>query len=125
MDPAEEKTTGNGEAPPKEIPGDLPKLENKIASQDKKIAYLISKFSKMDSKKDNEIEAPRKVDLLEGRLADLKRVLFDNGLELLGFSDCGIVRLKPTNEAGFDALRKLNTLFPIDILECYFEQYLK
>ncbi len=125
MDPTEEKTTGNGDAPPGEILGDLPKLESKIASQDKKIAYLISKFSKMDSKKNIEVEAPRKVDLLEGRLADLKRVLFDNGLELVGFNDKGIVRLKPTNEAGFDALRKLNTLFPIDILECYFEQYLK
>lgn len=125
MDPVEEKTNGNGGVPPEEIPSDLPKLDRKIASQDKKIAYLISKLSKMDSKKDIEVEAPRKVDLLERRLADLKRVLFDNGLELVGFNDNGIVRLKPTNEAGFDALRKLNTLFPIDILECYFEQYLK
>jgi len=125
MDPAEETTNGNGEAPPEEIPGDLPKLEGKIASQDKKIAYLISKFTKMDATKDIEVEAPQKVDLLEGRLADLKRVLFDHGLELAGFNDNGIVHLKPTNEAGFDTLRKLNTLFPIDILEYYFEQYLK
>ena len=125
MDPAEEKTNGNGGVPPEEVLSDLPKLDRKIASQDKKIAYLISKLSRMDAKKDIEIEAPRKVDSLEGRLADLKRVLFDNGLELVGFNDCGIMRLKPTNEAGFDTLRKLNTLFPIDILECYFEQYLK
>lgn len=125
MDPKEEKTAGNGEAPPEEIPSGLPKLEGKIASQDKKIAYLFGKLSRMDAKKDIEIEAPRKVDLLEVRLADLKRVLFECGLELVGFNDNGIVRLKPTNEAGFDALRKLNTLFPIDVLECYFEQYLK
>lgn len=125
MDPTEEKTTGNSDAPPGEVLSDLPKLESKIASQDKKIAYLISKFTRMDATKDVEIEAPREVDLLEGRLSDLKRVLLDHGLELVGFNDKGIVRLKPANEAGFDTLRKLNTIFPVDILECYFEQFLK
>jgi sugar phosphate isomerase/epimerase len=102
----------------------LKKLNSRIASHDTKIAYLINKIAKMGDKKVLEIEAPEKQKSLESRVTDLKRVLLDHGLEISGFNETGIIRLKPVNEAGFDALRKLNTLFSVEILETYFEQYL-
>ena len=101
---------------------DLPKMESKLASQDHKISYLIKKLAKMEGM-DIEEEIPVPVDSLDKRLANLKRALADHGLEVVGFNELGYIRLKPSNEAGFDTLRKLNTLFHISILETYFEQY--
>jgi len=103
---------------------DLPKLESKLASQDHKISYLIKKLAKLEGM-DIEEEIPVPVDSLDKRLGSLKRALADHGLEIAGFNELGYIRLKPTNESGFDTLRKLNTLFHISILETYFEQYLE
>jgi hypothetical protein len=105
-------------------PEHLSKLESKIASHDTKIAYLINKISKMGGRRAIEIEAPEQSKSLDSRVTELKRVLLDHGLEISGFNEQGVIRLKPINEAGFDTLRKLNTLFCIEVLETYFEQYL-
>jgi hypothetical protein len=104
---------------------ELPNLESRIASHDNKISFLIKKLSRIKGPEDIEIEAPQLGETLEGRLGELKRVLFDHGLEIAGFNENGIVRLRPVNEAGFDTLRKLNTLFHINALETYFKQYLE
>jgi hypothetical protein len=102
---------------------DLPKLEEKLASQDKKIAYLIKRLARMEGVDVEVEESPGPAKTLESRLANLRRVLADHGLEVSGFNECGIVKLKPSNETGFDTLRKLNTMFSIEILECYFEEH--
>jgi hypothetical protein len=104
---------------------DLPKLESKLASQDKKISYLIKRLAKMEGMDIDVGEVPETSVSYEDRVGKLKRVLADHGLEVAGFNEQGIIRLKPTNESGFDTLRKLNTVFSIAILECYFEQYLR
>ena len=82
----------------------LPKIESKLASQDKKISYLVSRLAKMEGM-DVEIEAPHPIESLEKRLENLKRVLVDHGLEVVGFNELGIIKLKPVNESGFDTLR--------------------
>ena len=102
---------------------DLPKIESKLASQDQKISYLIKRLAKMEGM-DFEIEAPLPIESFEDRLGKLKRVLIEYGLEVKGFNELGYISLQPVNEAGFDTLRKLNTLFHIDALEIHFEQYL-
>ena len=102
----------------------LPKIESKLASQDHKIAYLIKKLARMEGVEIEE-EIPAPVESLDMRLANLKRALADHGLEVAGFNETGYIRLKPANEAGFDTLRKLNTLFHISVLETFFEQYLE
>jgi hypothetical protein len=102
---------------------DLPKIESKLASQDHKITYLIKKLARMEGM-DVEIEAPQPIESLETRLGNLKRILSDHGLEVTGFNELGYITLKPSNETGFDTLRKLNTVFHISTLETYFEQYL-
>jgi len=119
------KETGETASSPDDKAEAIPKLESKIASQDKKITYLINKLARMDAKKNVEIEAPVRAERIEEKLPDLKRVLINHGLEIAEFNEKGIIRLKPVNEAGFDTLRKLNTVFPLSILETYFEQYLK
>ncbi len=125
MEHAEKKPEPAKEERPKAPePKHLSKLESKIASHDTKIAYLINKISKMGGKQAVEIEAPEPSKSLDSRVNDLKRILLDHGLEIAGFNEQRVIRLKPVNEAGFDTLRKLNTLFCIDVLETYFEQYL-
>ena len=101
-----------------------PDIDKRLMSQDKRIAYLINRLAKIE-RKDIEFEAPVKTGLTDMRMGELKRVLLDHGLEIAGFNEKGIVRLKPVNGMGFDTLRKLNTLFHIDTLETYFEQYLR
>lgn len=120
-----DKETGETTSSPEDKAEAIPQLEGKIASHDKKIAYLFNKLARMDAKKAVEIEAPVRDERIEEMLPDLKRALIHHGLEIAGFNEKGIIKLKPMNEAGFDTLRKLNTLFPISILETYFEQYLK
>jgi sugar phosphate isomerase/epimerase len=121
-DKAQEPTREESQEAP-EAEG-LKKLNSRIASHDTKIAYLINKIAKMGDKTAVEVEAPEKPRPLESRVTELKRALLDHGLEISGFNETGIIRLKPVNEAGFDTLRKLNTLFSVETLEAYFEQYL-
>jgi sugar phosphate isomerase/epimerase len=104
---------------------DLPKLESRVASQDKKITYLIKKLAKMEGLDIDVGEVPQPIETIESKMSDLKRVLADHGLEIVAFDELGYVRLKPSNEAGFDTLRKLNTVFHVNLLECYFEDYLR
>ena len=101
----------------------LPKLEDKLASQDQKISYLIKRLAKMEGFAIEE-EIPPTIESLNERLGKLKRILADLGLEIIGFNEKGYIRLQPVNDAGFDTLRKLNTQFHINALETYFEQYL-
>ena len=95
----------------------LPKLEEKVESNSNKILYLIRKLNQI-SRVQNE---PSAFALTQQKLIRIAEKLRTVGLVIEYTDGRGCLKLKPIDQKGIETLKKLNTIFPIQVVESFLE----
>ncbi len=95
----------------------LPRIERKLESTNKKIVYLVKRINQLSKTQNGGgIEA-----LTQERLIRVAEKLRNLGL-LIEYSDGrGYLKLKAIDQKGLDTLKRLNTVFPISIIESFLD----
>ena len=93
------------------------RLEEKVESNSNKILYLIRKLNQV-SRTHNE---PTAFALTQQKLIRIAEKLRTVGLVIEYTDGHGCLKLKAIDQKGVETLKKLNTVFPIQVVESFLE----
>ena len=98
----------------------LPRLEEKLESANHKILYLVKRLNQLSKARSSAgIDAPT-----QERLMRLAEKLRDLGIVIEYTDGRGYAKLKALDSRGTDAIKRMNTIFPISLIESYVENVL-
>ncbi len=95
----------------------LPLIEEKLESANTRITYLVKKLNRLSKASEGAgINA-----LTQDRLLRVAEKLRDLGV-IIDYSDGrGYLKLKAVDQKGLDTMKKINTIFPISVIESYLD----
>lgn len=92
-----------------------PSIQEKLESTNNKILYLIKKVNQLSkSRNGTGVSDPE-------RLKNLDRQLAKVGMSIEYADGRGCVKLRADDKRGLDNLKRLNTIFKIDVVESFIE----
>jgi hypothetical protein len=93
----------------------LPRLEEKLESNQNRILYLVKRIEQLSKSK------TAKEGLTQERLLNIVEKLRNIGL-MVEYSDGrGFIKLKAVDQRGLDNLKKLNTIFQFTMIESFLD----
>jgi hypothetical protein len=97
--------------------GCLPRIEEKLESTSTKIQYLLKRIDQLSKARvahgDNNLSQQRLLRVVER----LRKI----GLMVEYTDGRGYVKLKAVDQIGLDTIKRMNTLFPISLIESYLD----
>ena len=97
--------------------GCLPRIEEKLESNHTKILYLIKRINQLSKARSNGDGSG----VTQERLLRIVERLRQIGL-LVEFTDGrGYVKLKAADQKGLDNIKRLNTIFPLSMIESFLD----
>jgi len=98
--------------------GKLPKIEEKIESQNTKITYLVRKINRLSKAQTTGAGINA---VTQERLLTVAEKLRSLGIAIEFSDGLGYLKLKAYDQKGLDTIKKLNTMFPISMVESFLE----
>lgn len=94
----------------------LPRIEEKLESNNNKILYLIKRINQLARSR-----AGGETSITQERLLRVVERLRKIGLVIEYTDGRGYVKLKALDQRGLDNLKKINTIFPISLIESFLD----
>lgn len=95
----------------------LPRIEEKLESTNTKVTYLVRKVNQLSKA---QVGAGINA-LTQDRLMRVAEKLRNLGLTIEYSDGRGYIKLKALDQRGLDNLKRMNTVFPISMIESYLE----
>ncbi len=99
----------------------LPRIEEKLESTHNKILYLVKRINQL-SKARGGISASVPT---QERLMSIAEKLRDLGIIIEYTDGRGYAKLKALDQRGIDMIKKMNTVFPLSLIESFLENVAK
>jgi hypothetical protein len=95
----------------------LPRIEEKLESNNNKILYLIKRLNQLAKARGAASEGT----LTQQRLVRLAERLHRLGVVVEYADGRGCVKLRPIDQRGVETIKRLNMLFPVSLVESFLE----